>query len=289
MLVVLSLFGYLLLFPVAVVDVAVVGPIDGEWWRVATSPFLYGSVWYELAAVTAIAVFGWLLERRHGPLVVLVLFVLCGMGGIALAVAVDPTPLAIGGNGAALGLLCAWAVPDLIARSRGEEYDGDLLGTAVFAVVLLLMPLAVPRRARSPASRAARPACWSACCWPARASPDQYPPPMPDRRYSAEEVDAAVAALGDPERFAHAQEIVTHAAPGLQHVLNEALAEGGWFGGAHEAQLSQAASAEDPDERLRAMRTLVAEETRLGMLVGVAVGLELAHELMRSNETGDER
>ena len=74
---------------------------------------------------------------------VLGLFVLCGMGGIALAVAVDPTPLAIGGNGAALGLLCAWAVPDLIARSRGEEYDGDLLGTAVFAAVLLLMPLAV--------------------------------------------------------------------------------------------------------------------------------------------------
>jgi hypothetical protein len=112
---------------------------------------------------------------------------------------------------------------------------------------------------------------------------------MPDRRYSAEEVDAAVAALGAPERFAHAQEIVTHAAPGLQHVLNEALAEGGWFSGAHEALLSQAASSEDPEERLRAVRTLVAEETRLGMLVGVAVGLELAHELMRSNETGDER
>jgi hypothetical protein len=112
---------------------------------------------------------------------------------------------------------------------------------------------------------------------------------MPERRYSAEEVDAAVAALAAPERFAHAQEIVTHAAPGLQHVLNEALAEGGWFGGAHEAQVSQAAGAEDPEERLRAVRSLVAEETRLGMLVGVAVGLELAHELMRSHETGDER
>jgi membrane associated rhomboid family serine protease len=110
---------------------------------VASSPCVYGSLWYELAAVTAIAVYGWLLERRHGPLVVLALFALCGMGGIALTVAVDPTPFAIGGNGAALGLLCAWAVPDLIARSRGEEYDGDLLGTAVFAVVLLLMPLAV--------------------------------------------------------------------------------------------------------------------------------------------------
>jgi membrane associated rhomboid family serine protease len=142
-LVVLSLFGYLILFPVALIDIGVARPIGGEWWRVATSPFLYASIWYELAAVTAIAVFGWLLERRHGPLVVVFLFVLCGMGGIALAVAVDPSPLAIGGNGAALGLLCAWAVPDLIARSRGEEYDGDLLGTAVFAAVLLLMPLAV--------------------------------------------------------------------------------------------------------------------------------------------------
>ena len=37
-------------------------------------------------------------------------------------------------------------------------------------------------------------------------------------------------------------------------------------------------------ERLAAVRTLVAEETRLGMLVGVAVGLELAHELMRQQK-----
>src|SRR4029077_14481339 len=100
---------------------------------------------------------------------------------------------------------------------------------------------------------------------------------MPDRRYSAEEVDAAVAALAATERFAHAQEIVTHAAPGLQHVLDEALAEGGWFGGGHQAQVQGGAAGEDPQERLRAVRTLVAEETRLGMFVGVAVGLELAH------------
>ena len=29
--------------------------------------------------MTAIAIYGWLLERRHGPFVVLALFVLCGM------------------------------------------------------------------------------------------------------------------------------------------------------------------------------------------------------------------
>jgi membrane associated rhomboid family serine protease len=109
---------------------------------VATSPFLYTNIWYELAAVTAIAVFGWLIERRHGPLAVVALFVICGMGGIALTAVIDSTPFALGGNGAALGLLCAWVVPDLVARTRNEDYEGDLLGVAVFAAVLLLMPLA---------------------------------------------------------------------------------------------------------------------------------------------------
>jgi hypothetical protein len=111
---------------------------------------------------------------------------------------------------------------------------------------------------------------------------------VPDRTYTADEVDAAVAALADPERFKHAQEVVTHAAPGLQRVLNAALDEGGWFGQAHEARLTAAAGEADGDERLRALRTLVAEETRLGMLVGVAVGFELAHELVRNQQSKGE-
>jgi len=111
---------------------------------------------------------------------------------------------------------------------------------------------------------------------------------VPGRRYTAEQVDAAVQALSEADRFGHAQEIVTHAAPGLQRVLAEALAEGGWFGQAHESQLTQAALSEDVDERVTALRTLLAEETRLGMLVGVAVGLELAHELMDTTEPPQE-
>ena len=106
-------------------------------------------------------------------------------------------------------------------------------------------------------------------------------PEADPERYTAEQVDAAVDALGDPERFAHAQEIVTHAAPGLQRVLNIALSEGGFFASAHEAQVREAAHGEDPAAREEALRLLLAEETRLGMLVGVAVGLELARELRR--------
>jgi membrane associated rhomboid family serine protease len=140
-LVLASVFGYVL-FSLVRDDVAVIGPIGDEWWRVVTSPFVYSSAWYELAAVAAIGLFGWLLERRHNAFVVLALFLLCGAGGIALTAAVDPTPIAIGGNGAALGLLGAWVVPDLLSRARGQEYDGDLLGSLVIAVVVLLMPLA---------------------------------------------------------------------------------------------------------------------------------------------------
>jgi hypothetical protein len=105
---------------------------------------------------------------------------------------------------------------------------------------------------------------------------------LADERYTAEQVDAAVAALAsDPERLGHAQELVTHAAPGLQRILNEALDAGGWFGSAHEDQVAKAAGDADPEQRLRLVRTLVADETRIGMLVGVAVGFELARELAR--------
>lgn len=102
--------------------------------------------------------------------------------------------------------------------------------------------------------------------------------------YTAEEVDRAVAALGDPERFAHAQEIVTHAAPALQTVLQEALAMGGYFGEDEDDAVIQAGRIEDDQRRLDAIRALVADETRIGMLVGVAAGFELAHELMRQRE-----
>ena len=41
----------------------------------------------------------------------------------------------------------------------------------------------------------------------------------------------------------------------------------------------------DIEERLDAVHRLLAEETRVAMLVGVAVGFELAHELIDKEET----
>jgi hypothetical protein len=103
-----------------------------------------------------------------------------------------------------------------------------------------------------------------------------------DRPYTDADLDAAIAALSEPGRLRAAQDLVARAAPGLHRVLNEALDEGGWFDSAHEQALREAAGEEDPGLRARAVRTLVAEETRLGMFVGVTVGFELARELSQA-------
>jgi hypothetical protein len=105
---------------------------------------------------------------------------------------------------------------------------------------------------------------------------------VPERPLTDAQIDAAVDALADPERFRDAEARVTRIAPQLQRILNQALDEGGWFGEAHESQLLKAATNPDQDDRLRAVRTLLAEETRMGMLVGVAVGWELARQLERN-------
>jgi hypothetical protein len=106
-----------------------------------------------------------------------------------------------------------------------------------------------------------------------------------DRSYTDSDLDAAILAIGEPGRLQEAQSVVTRAAPSLQRVLDEALHEGGWFGQAHLQAVREAAGTEDPAERTRAVQTLIAEETRLGMFVGVAVGFELARELQ--GDAGD--
>jgi hypothetical protein len=102
--------------------------------------------------------------------------------------------------------------------------------------------------------------------------------------YTDEQLDAAVRALSDPERFAGAERRVAALAPQLQRILAQALEEGGWFGPAHEQQIRVALAEPDPAEQATRLRVLLAEETRMGLMVGVAVGWELARELDTADE-----
>ena len=99
-----------------------------------------------------------------------------------------------------------------------------------------------------------------------------------------ERLEAAIERLTDSERFGEAERIVSRAAPQLQRVLAVALAEGGWFGEDHKSEALKAATKPDPDERIAAVNSLLAEEARMAMMVGVTVGWALHSEM---NETED--
>jgi membrane associated rhomboid family serine protease len=122
---------------------SIFGPMHGSWWKLFTHEFAYLKGAYAFVAIFAIALFGWLVERRHGPAVVLALFFGAGVAGALLASAVYPFPWVSGGNAGALALLAAWAAPDIRSLRTGAYYEGDLLGTAAIAAVLAVLPFAI--------------------------------------------------------------------------------------------------------------------------------------------------
>src|SRR6058998_3066375 len=91
---------------------AIGGPVGHEWWRFVATPFVYpnaapnlfANAGYAFVTLTAAGIFGALIERRFGPVVAVLTFVLCGAAGAALSTAVSVFPTT-GANGVALGLL----------------------------------------------------------------------------------------------------------------------------------------------------------------------------------------
>jgi membrane associated rhomboid family serine protease len=120
----------------------VYGPGFDEPWRAVASLFAYTHTAYEIAVVAAVALFGWLLERRHGAWASVLIFFLAGAGGAYVDVTVAGDGLVLGANGAALGLLAAWAMRDVLGRRAGREDESDLLGVLAIAALLVLLPLA---------------------------------------------------------------------------------------------------------------------------------------------------
>ena len=123
---------------------ALFGPLRGDWWKLLTNGFAYGAGWYAFVAILVVAIFGWLLERRYGPMLVLALFLGASAIGALLASAAYPFALVSGGNAGALALLAAWAAPELQAARTDAYRDSDLLGAGALAALLLAVPFARP-------------------------------------------------------------------------------------------------------------------------------------------------
>jgi membrane associated rhomboid family serine protease len=127
---------------------AIVGPVQGDWWRYLAAPFVYPDIGYLFVASLGIAIFGTAVEQRLGTVPTVVLILACGglgmlaADGIETAFASDnDVLLAAGGNGIALGLLCAWAVIRAAEVRAHAGEDVELIGAAVAAAVLILLPL----------------------------------------------------------------------------------------------------------------------------------------------------
>jgi membrane associated rhomboid family serine protease len=127
---------------------AIVGPVRDEWWRYVAAPFIYPDIGYLFIASIGIAIFGIAVEQRLGTVPTVVLILACGGLGMLAADGVETAfagdndvLLAAGGNGIALGLLCAWAVMRAAEVRAHPDEDVELIGAAVAAAVLILLPL----------------------------------------------------------------------------------------------------------------------------------------------------
>ena len=127
---------------------AIVGPVGGEWWRYLAAPFAYPDVPYLFVCALGIAIFGTAVERRLGTAATLVLMVACGALGMLAADGIETALaseseilLAAGGNGVALGMFGAWAVLKASEMRADPDQDVELIGAAVCAAVLIMLPL----------------------------------------------------------------------------------------------------------------------------------------------------
>ena len=125
-------------------NLVVIGKPTGHWWKVVTAAFTYDNAGVAFAVLGVVALFGWLIERKHGPLAVLMLFAVGAFGGILVDTLVrsQPDHFLLAGNGGALALISAWAVGQLRELRETGEVDADWIGVAVLAAVVALMPLA---------------------------------------------------------------------------------------------------------------------------------------------------
>jgi membrane associated rhomboid family serine protease/DNA-directed RNA polymerase subunit RPC12/RpoP len=126
------------------------GPLGQVWWHYLTAPFVYNDIGYLFVVGCGIALFGSALERRLGTIATLLLAVACGALGMLAADGIETALageshiiVALGGNGIALGLLCAYALIRA-AEVRAFAYEEvEVIGIAVAATVIFALPLVV--------------------------------------------------------------------------------------------------------------------------------------------------
>jgi membrane associated rhomboid family serine protease len=122
-----------------------VTPVDGEWWRFLTAPFVYGDIGYLFVVAVGLAIFSIDLERRLGTFATAVLLIASGSLGMLAASGIggpgEAPAVIAGGNGMALGALAAWFAIRRSEASHAVDQDYDSVAVCVAAVVFLALPI----------------------------------------------------------------------------------------------------------------------------------------------------
>jgi membrane associated rhomboid family serine protease len=120
-------------------------PLQGEWWRYLTAPFVYADVGYLFVVAIGLAIFSTALERRLGSAPTALLLLACGslgmLAGAGIADAQGHVVTIAGGNGIALGALAAWFAIRRAEAHAAIDQEYDPIGVAVAAAVLLALPI----------------------------------------------------------------------------------------------------------------------------------------------------
>lgn len=124
---------------------AIFGPLDGEWWRLASAQFAYENVGYLLAIGIVLGLFGPGIEGHLGVVPTFGFLVLAGVAGagggyLAETAFGNSESLIAGGNAVALGSVTCWLA---LRRAERRGDPPDLIGVAVVVCALFLLPVLV--------------------------------------------------------------------------------------------------------------------------------------------------
>ncbi len=94
----------------------------GEWWRVITAMFLHGGPGHLIGNMIALYIVGMACEHGFGAARTALVYVVSGLSGAALSMAMGPGP-SVGASGAIFGVLAAVVV--LLYRHEDQFYIRD--------------------------------------------------------------------------------------------------------------------------------------------------------------------
>ncbi|MBU8895744.1 rhomboid family intramembrane serine protease [Corallococcus sp. M34] len=158
---IVAVFGVEHLFPLEGEGVGLLGPSvqtlwglggldwtsvweQGQWWRLLTAPLLHADVFHLLLNGIGLGFAAWMLEKQVGRAWLAFVFVLGGVGGGLLSLAVNPVGVvSVGASGAIMGLLAAVLV--LSQRAPMGPQRVQLQMGALRFLVPSLIPLATTR------------------------------------------------------------------------------------------------------------------------------------------------